>query len=1468
MKKTLLALLAGFISVTGAYSQQWIDVTGTYLTNPDFNAGNWNGWTIDHYTTLSGQGGPRCDHGAIELWYCSFRMSQTLSVPNGRYRLSVNGFYRTQELEDAYSSYEADMETIPAMLFANSQQTTLKSIFSESRSDQNGEGSWSAADPWGGWGGGWGGWGGGNTDTQYYPASMEAAEYAFNQGMYTNNVVEVQVTNGQLEIGVVNETFVANNWCMLDNFKLEYYGTPVAVTSVDVSPKEMEIATGELRQLTATVLPENATDKSLKWESSAPTIASVDQQGNVRGIRQGDAVITATSASQPGLSASVKVSVIRNDAVEGSLIINEIMAANVDVFLDPSFNYGGWIELYNPTDRSVSLTDCWITNDPADMQQHPLDWAVQSVPAKGFATVWFDHYSKYCTTQIDDDLDAKGGFICITDGYNILCSEEYPEATARTSWARTTDGGDTWGISTTPTPGASNAGCTFATQRLPEPKPNIDGQIFTGQLIFDIEIPSGATLRYTTDGSAPTLKNGVESRTGHFTVTRTSVYRFGFFQDGKIPSKIATRSFIYRDKEYPLPVLSVVSAPDNFYSDEYGVMVKGVNGKNGYGSSEKRNWNMDWDRPVNFELIMPGDGLSVFNQESNLSICGGWSRENSPHSFKLKGNKKYEGESTLDYPFFAHTKPFIKNKTLQMRTGGNDNRARLKDPALQTIIQSSGLYVDGQSYIPVMSFLNGTYNGIMNMREPNNKHYAYANYGIDTDEMDQFEISPDSQYVQMVGTVDSFNEWRRLSERASEPEVYEEICRMVDIDEYANFWACCLYLAPSDWGRNNIKGFRYSGEGGKWHHVMFDMDSSFGNSFSGNLDRTTDGGDYIYETNSRLGGELPPTIVFRNMLQNATFRKHFIDAYCLVTGSVFEPIRCQQIVDSLVSNIIDVAAYENNENYVNSTASSLISNLSSSRQSTMISQMKSHSLMGLSSTNGITAKLASDLSTARLLVNGQPVPTGKFSGTLFPPITVKAEAPAGYKFTGWRSAYTTNTQTLFNMGSKWSYYDQGSLDDEEWNTPDYKDLNWQDGETPMGFANKDLGFKTNFDSNDKKVTYYFRKKFNLSKKPASTDEFTLDCRVDDGAIVYVNGTEVGRYRMPSGDVSYETLASSYAGDYDNTSFPISPSLLQEGQNTIAVEVHNVGTYSSDIYWDASLTTTMAEGGTNIVSPDAEYELPSYGSADLTATFEPLDAEEKTVNQCHPIKINEVSASNSVFVNELAKKDDWIELYNTTDQPYDVKGMYLSDNMKTPLKYQIEGSEDINTVIPPYGHLIIWASKRNQQSQLHANFKLAAADSAYVILTSADETWSDTLVYCLHNGDESVGLYPDGSNNLYVFNKPTPGKTNLMTSQTLAYEEPVIENPFTGVREQFVSRSGGMSIGYYRTFLRVKSEYSASAVLFIYAADGRLVRRLSLDTSAGYADVPTTDLPVGHYVAKAQDEEGEVCAVKFVRNQFE
>ena len=1449
-------LMAATLTIHG--QNTWIDVTENYLTNPNFDNGDWDGWTIDYYTTLNGRGGPRCDFGALELWYCSFNMSQRLQVPNGRYRVSVQGYYRTQNLQDAYYVYAVDMEEIPVQLFANDQQTTLQSIFSESRVDPSGEGSWSIMDnnPWGDWE---------EEDEQeakYYPASMQAGSYAFQQGMYANNSVEVTVVDGTLNVGLLNETFVRDNWCLVDNFKLEYYGKAVKAEAISLSPAEKELFPGETVVLKAEFIPENTTDQGVVWSSSDNSIASVTEDGVVRARREGTAVITATTKDGSGCSATAQIKVIRNDALAGDIVINEIMASNVDMFLDPSYNYGGWIELYNPTDRAVSLTECYITDDPADLQKHPIDLAVTSVPAKGFATVWFDHYSKYCTSQINDNLDAKGGTIIITDGYNILCQEDYPTAISRTSYARTTDGGKQWSTTAEPTPGATNTTSTFATERLSAPVVDKPGQFYTRSFTFNVAIPEGTTLRYTTDGSTPTLTNGQTSRNGRFNIVYTTVFRFRLFQDGKLPSPVVTHSYIQRDKEFQLPVLSVATNPDNLYSDEYGVMVKGRNGKNGYGSSERRNWNMDWDRPVNFELILPETGMSVFNQEANLAICGGWSRENAPHSFKLKGNKIYEGLSTLDYPFFP-TKPYIKNKTLQMRTGGNDYRARLKDPALQTIILSSGLYVDGQSYRPVMSFLNGTYNGIMNMREPNNKHYAYSNYGIDTDELDQFEISPDSQYVQMCGTEESFLRWRELSERCYDDAVYEEICQMLDIDEYCNYWACHLYLAPSDWGRNNVKGFRYSGEGGKWHHVMFDLDSSFGHDFKGVLDKVYDDGDYIFELGKRLGGELPPTIVFRNMLQNEKFRKHFIDAFCIVTGSVFEPTRCNEIIDSLVNNVVDMAAYEGNENSVRSTANSLRSNLTASRQSSMISQMQSHELLALDDTESVTAKLSSDLPEARLLINGQPVPTGKFSGTLFLPVTLKAEAPAGHRFVGWKSN-RTSAQDLFGFGSRWSYYADGSLDDEDWTKPDYKEQNWQDGLTPMGFASKPLGFQTEFNSNDKKITYYFRKNINLPESPAPTDEFTLHFNVDDGAVVYVNGTEVERYLMPSGSISYETLSATYAGDYNTSSMRIAPSLLRKGKNTIAVEVHNVGEYSSDIYWDARLTSTMITDNSNIVSPDAEYELAE--DCELVASFVPLTEAEREASDYCPVKINEISASNSVSVNEYAKKDDWIELYNTTNEPYDVKGMYLSDNLQKPEKWVIDGGDSISTVIPPHGHLVVWASKRSQQSQLHADFKLSA-DSGTVILTAADKAWVDTLVYFSHSGDESVGLYPDGSSNTYVFNKPTLGATNLMTSQTLAYEEPAVsvsEGPDKPDAIRLISRNGGLSISYRGENIHVKSEYSSSCTLRIYTVGGQLVDVTALDTSVGHADVSVSHLHAGQYVAKVTDEEANVCATKFIR----
>ena len=70
----------------------------------------------------------------------------------------------------------------------------------------------------------------------------------------------------------------------------------VPVTGVELNVAELELVVGETAVLTATVLPEDATDKTVTWSSSAPEIVSVDKDGNVQALAVGDAVITVATA--------------------------------------------------------------------------------------------------------------------------------------------------------------------------------------------------------------------------------------------------------------------------------------------------------------------------------------------------------------------------------------------------------------------------------------------------------------------------------------------------------------------------------------------------------------------------------------------------------------------------------------------------------------------------------------------------------------------------------------------------------------------------------------------------------------------------------------------------------------------------------------------------------------------------------------------------------------------------------------------------------------------------------------------------------------------------------------------------------------------------------------------------------------------------------------------------------------------
>ena len=1076
------------------------------------------------------------------------------------------------------------------------------------------------------------------------------------------------------------------------------------------------------------------------------------------------------------------------------LVVNEVQVSNIDMFLSPVWNYDPWVEFYNPTDSDINLYHHYLSDDPAQPKKIPVTWQCV-VPAHGYKVLWMAQHEDTATDQIPLDFTCDGGWlgICDRQGQQLL-SFEYPEAVGRTSWARITDGSDHWALTATPTPGASNNNCTFASDMLPAPTPDTPSCLFaSGSITCHVPVPDDVTLRYTTDGCTPTATSPaaeVYDGVATFRASETLTLRMRFFADGWLPSPVTDRSFLLEKKRsFNIPVVSVITDPRHLYNDTIGVWTKGTNGVSGRGFLGECNWNRDWNRPVSFSYLLP-DGTVPLSREANLIICGGWSRPNDPHSFKLKANKMFYGENTLDYPFFS-AKPYIRNRTVQLRNGGNDFKCRLFDAALQTIIQSSGLDVDGQSAQPVVVYLNGKYKGMLNMREPNNKHYVFANYGLSDDEIDMFELTT-SCYHQLCGTKDALVELREQAKLSADDAVYDDICsHRLDIDAFCNYMATQIWLSGGDWlsNHNNTKGFRERTPDGRYRFVLFDLDSAFELSnpfdFFNKLNYITNASDGTY-------GEFDLPNIFYYLMNNARFRKRFTDAYCLINGSVFEPTRCAAIIDSMAATISPVLAYESKS--PDATVSTLKTNLTAQRQQTMIQRLKAYKRLQLSATPTVSVSLSANISDAHLLVDDMPVPTDRFSGTLFLPATVQAAAPEGYRFVGWKDRASGRQRSLFGKEHVWRYYDRGTLAGTGWKRISYKDTAWVEGSAPLGYASSDRGIRTTLDygsdASAKRPTYYFRTTVELDETVSAA---TLDYRADDGFIVYVNGSEAGRVNMPLGTVGYSTYSSSTVNEYLEGSLSLDASLFRIGSNVIAVEVHNCSAGSTDLYWDASLSV-VHPGEETIVSTSETLALTNGQGSDLVACYEPMaDGEEDDVM---PVRINEVSTSNSVFVSDIFKRSDWIELYNTSSHTVDVAGMYLSPTADDPLRWCIGFAADdvltnASTCIPAHGYLLIWCDKDEGATALHAPFKLSA-DSITVVLTSADGLHADTLACLPHEGDESMGRYPDGGETAYCLSRPTPGASNRMTSYAEAYDGkelarlltalPVVEpdaNPLTG-----------------------------------------------------------------------------------------
>ena len=170
------------------------------LLDPNFSRNNRNqsAWTGDTF----GVGGDNTNTNA-EKWggnSQTFDISQTVEVPNGKYKISWNGFYRYNNTGDntndiAVAAHADGTEVINSFVYANGKSYPLTSIADETAA----------------------------ATLANLPFSQGDASAAFAQGLYAQSDFVI-VNDGKLTIGIKKTEHLGCDWTVWDNFELEYYG--------------------------------------------------------------------------------------------------------------------------------------------------------------------------------------------------------------------------------------------------------------------------------------------------------------------------------------------------------------------------------------------------------------------------------------------------------------------------------------------------------------------------------------------------------------------------------------------------------------------------------------------------------------------------------------------------------------------------------------------------------------------------------------------------------------------------------------------------------------------------------------------------------------------------------------------------------------------------------------------------------------------------------------------------------------------------------------------------------------------------------------------------------------------------------------------------------------------------------------------------------------------------------------------
>ncbi len=326
----------------------------------------------------------------------------------------------------------------------------------------------------------------------------------------------------------------------------------------------------------------------------------------------------------------------------------------------------------------------------------------------------------------------------------------------------------------------------------------------------------------------------------------------------------------------------------------------------------------------------------------------------------------------------------------------------------------------------------------------------------------------------------------------------------------------------------------------------------------------------------------------------------------------------------------------------------------------------------------------------------------------------------------------------------------------------------------------------------------------------------------------------------------EYLASypGFANSPDITSITNSPEELELGGTMTftcnasnAEEVFLYHRSDSGLFQKVEMVNTGGNEYEIILENTSNYlEYYFYAENEEAGRFSPERAAYEFYalqSQINPedLVINEFSPLNTADADEFGEFDDWIELYNRSDNPISTAGLYLSDEEDNPTKWALP-----NLTLGAGEYAIIWADEQGAQGSSHANFKLSSLGE-FISLAFADGTSLDSYTYGAIEEGATFARVPNGTGP-FVLNSPSLGYTNdpVSVTENLSSSFSVYPNPAHNT-------------------LNISAENNVSFIAELHSPRGHLVKQESLSNTEEHLDI--SNLSAGIYLLKLNTTYGSI-----------